>query len=91
MTARSAGDSAAARGHRAGLCHRCLHHRKVGNRQGSLFYLCERSNTDERYPKYPPLPMLSCPGYEEGPPDPWARYEDEEAGEPADTDEGSES
>lgn len=29
-----------------------------------MFYLCERSLTDPRYPKYPPLPVLSCPGYE---------------------------
>jgi hypothetical protein len=26
--------------------------------------MCERSKTDERFPKYPRLPVLECPGYE---------------------------
>ena len=30
----------------------------------STFYLCERSLTDPEYRKYPPLPVLRCPGYE---------------------------
>jgi hypothetical protein len=29
-----------------------------------VFSLCERSKTDERYPKYPSLPVERCPGYE---------------------------
>ena len=35
----------------------------------STFYLCERSLTDPRYSKYPPLPVLACPGYEPREPD----------------------
>jgi hypothetical protein len=27
--------------------------------------MCERSKTDERYPKYPRLPVERCPGYED--------------------------
>jgi hypothetical protein len=26
--------------------------------------MCERSKTDERYPKYPRLPVARCAGYE---------------------------
>jgi len=29
-----------------------------------VFYLCERSRQDARFPKYPPLPVLQCPGFE---------------------------
>ena len=61
----------------AGLCVRCRHVRVTGNRRGSRFYLCERSKDDARFPRYPPLPVLSCPGYEEAGPDPWADYQGE--------------
>ena len=70
MTRREAG--------RAGLCEDCAHHRVIVNRRGSRFYLCERSKHDARYPRYPPLPVLACRGYEQGPPDPWAAYEEED-------------
>ena len=43
----------------------------VGNRRGSRFYLCERADTDARYPRYPPLPVLKCSGYEAGGEDPF--------------------
>jgi hypothetical protein len=29
-----------------------------------VFSLCERSKTDARFPKYPRLPVESCPGFE---------------------------
>lgn len=61
--------------HPAGLCADCRHHKVTGNRRGSRFYLCERSREDARYPRYPRLPVLSCPGYEKGE-DPWRDYED---------------
>ncbi len=48
----------------AGLCARCRHLRRIQSQRGSTFYLCRRAATDPRYPKYPPLPVLSCPGYE---------------------------
>jgi hypothetical protein len=32
--------------------------------RGALFYQCQLSFTDARYPKYPRLPVLECAGYE---------------------------
>jgi len=51
----------------AGLCDRCLHQRLVPNTRGSVFSLCERSRTEPAYPRYPRLPVLSCPGFEPAP------------------------
>ena len=48
----------------AGLCDSCRHQRIVRNRRGSIFSLCERSQTEPEYPKYPRLPVERCPGYE---------------------------
>ena len=61
----------------SGLCGTCRHRRVTGNRRGSRFTLCELSKEDARFPRYPPLPVLRCRGYEEAGPDPWAGYEDE--------------
>lgn len=36
----------------------------ITSARGSRFYLCERSRTDARYPRYPRLPVLTCAGYE---------------------------
>lgn len=47
-----------------GLCASCAHHRVIESRRGSRFHLCERSSTDVRFPKYPPLPVRACPGHE---------------------------
>ena len=47
-----------------GLCDSCVHQRLVPNRRGSVFSLCERSRSDERYPRYPRVPVLACPGHE---------------------------
>lgn len=49
---------------RAGLCDSCVYQRTVRNTRGSTFSLCLRSREDERYPRYPRLPVLSCPGHE---------------------------
>jgi hypothetical protein len=48
----------------AGLCDSCRHQRLVGTTRGSEFSMCERSRTDERFPKYPRLPVLECVGWE---------------------------
>ncbi len=53
---------------RVGLCAQCVHARVIRNRRGSTFYRCGRSDTDPQYPKYPPLPVRACPGYEPAPP-----------------------
>jgi hypothetical protein len=46
-----------------GLCSSCAHARKIVSDRGSEFLLCALSGIDERYPKYPRLPVLDCPGY----------------------------
>lgn len=46
-----------------GLCGRCRHARQTGNRRGSVFLLCGLAAHDPRFRKYPPLPVLSCPGF----------------------------
>jgi hypothetical protein len=48
----------------AGLCATCHWVRIVTNRRGSVFYRCLRADTDPRFLRYPPLPVLSCLGYE---------------------------
>ncbi len=48
----------------AGLCEGCRHTRVVETRTGSRFFLCQRSQDDPRFPRYPPLPVLQCIGFE---------------------------
>lgn len=48
-----------------GLCLTCRWTRPVSNRSGSTFYRCARAETDPRFVRYPPLPVLRCRGYEE--------------------------
>ena len=50
-------------GMNAGLCDTCKHQKVVRNTRGSVFSMCERSKTDDRYPKYPRLPVERCAGY----------------------------
>jgi hypothetical protein len=52
----------------AGLCDDCRHQRLVPNTRGSVFSLCERSRTEPEFRRYPPIPVLSCPGFEQRPP-----------------------
>ena len=47
-----------------GLCADCRFMRLIESDRGSTFYLCERSATDAKFPKYPRLPVLRCVGYE---------------------------
>jgi hypothetical protein len=47
-----------------GLCDTCGYQREVSTTRGSRFSLCNRSREDPTYPRYPRLPVLSCPGYE---------------------------
>ena len=51
-----------------GLCARCAHARRITSAKGATFVLCGRSTTDARFPKYPPLPVVRCAGYEPTPP-----------------------
>lgn len=51
----------------ASLCDGCVHQQLVRNTRGSVFSLCRRHRTDpEHYRKYPPLPVVSCRGFEAG-------------------------
>ena len=47
----------------AGLCGTCAHSRVIRSDRGSVFYLCELSRDDARFPKYPRLPVLACARY----------------------------
>ena len=49
----------------AGLCDTCAHQKLVHTTRGSTFSMCLRHRTEPaRYAKYPPLPVLACPGHE---------------------------
>jgi uncharacterized protein YciI len=39
--------------------------RVVAPRRGTTFFRCGRAAFDPRFPRYPPLPVRSCAGYEE--------------------------
>jgi hypothetical protein len=52
----------------AGLCDSCRHQREVRNTRGSSFSLCARSREEPVYPRYPRVPVISCPGHEPRPP-----------------------
>ncbi len=47
---------------RVGLCATCQFRRDVVTPR-STFFLCERSFTDQRFAKYPPIPVIRCLGY----------------------------
>lgn len=46
------------------LCEQCQHRREIISGKGSRFLLCQLSQTDERFPKYPPQPVTECDGFE---------------------------
>lgn len=48
----------------AGLCGGCRHVQLVQSARGSTFYLCRLSVSDPRFPRYPPIPVLTCAGFE---------------------------
>ncbi len=47
-----------------GLCELCAHASEITTTRGSSFVLCALSRIDRRYPRYPGLPILRCPGFE---------------------------
>lgn len=49
---------------RAGLCDSCVHQQLVRTGRGSEFSLCLLHRVDERFRKYPPVPVVQCAGYE---------------------------
>lgn len=46
-----------------GLCPHCPHVRRITSERGSVFFLCELSRSDERFPRYPAQPRVVCSGY----------------------------
>jgi hypothetical protein len=50
-----------------GLCDGCTWQKLIRNTRGSVFSLCLRSRTDPAYPRYPRVPVASCPGFEPRP------------------------
>lgn len=54
----------------AGLCPTCRHARRIDSRRGSTFLLCGRAADDPLFVRYPPLPVLRCPGHEPAAPEP---------------------
>jgi len=49
----------------AGLCATCRHVITQGTKRGSVFYRCGRADDDERFRRYPPIPVSACPGFED--------------------------
>ncbi len=48
-----------------GLCERCRLMRRIQNDRGSVFYLCKLAESDDRFPQYPRIPVVTCLGYED--------------------------
>lgn len=51
-----------------GLCGVCVNRRVVTSGRGSSFFLCRLSQLHGHFPRYPPLPVVRCGGYEAGDP-----------------------
>jgi len=49
----------------SGLCATCSHARIVESKRGSRFLLCEKASSDDRFLRYPRLPVIECPGFAE--------------------------
>jgi hypothetical protein len=49
----------------AGLCTSCAYSAIIITDRGSQFVRCGRSRIDAAFPKYPRLPVIACPGYQE--------------------------
>ena len=47
-----------------GLCADCRHARPVTSSKGSRFLLCGLAAADPAFPRYPPQPVLVCPGHQ---------------------------
>ena len=48
----------------AGLCVSCRHSRLVTSDRGSVFVRCAYAALDPSFPKYPSLPVMSCPAHQ---------------------------
>ena len=50
-----------------GLCETCRFVKTQGTKRGAIFYRCGRADEDDRFMRYPPLPVSACPGFEAEP------------------------
>ena len=48
----------------AGLCAECAHALVRPTNKGTIYLRCGLAATDDRFPRYPRLPVLDCPGFE---------------------------
>jgi hypothetical protein len=48
----------------AGLCADCRFAKVVRSDRGKVFYQCGKFFEDARFPKYPQLPVRTCPAFE---------------------------
>jgi len=46
------------------ICESCAHRKEVVSGKGSRFLMCKLSQTDRRFSKYPPQPVVDCTGFE---------------------------
>jgi hypothetical protein len=49
-----------------GLCARCACASVREGARGSRFWRCGRADSDPAFRRYPALPVVACPGFEEG-------------------------
>ena len=64
----------------AGLCESCANVRIVDTRKGSRFYMCQLSEVDPRFSRYPRTPVMRCIGYTPAPAGDVAAVKSDDAG-----------
>jgi hypothetical protein len=47
------------------LCQSCSLAKEIISGKGSRFLFCEKSHTDQKFPKYPRQPVVRCNGFVE--------------------------
>lgn len=65
MTYRPPGDAWSALGADPGLCATCVYAKLNETRRGTAYLRCTRAAWDPSLFRYPRLPVVECPGYEE--------------------------
>ena len=47
-----------------GLCAGCRALRAQGTKRGAVFFRCARADEDDRFMRYPPIPVMECGGFD---------------------------
>jgi hypothetical protein len=47
------------------VCETCAWMREITTPKGTRFLLCQLSQSNPNYPKYPPQPVVRCDGYQD--------------------------